>query len=1073
MICRRDDLRRIYTKPVARAGFSWLTRNEPAFEEGLLLTWCWMCFVMGWVQSAREFSNIREEAETAYFSVPRDDRERGHTAQLFYASALAGRWMSIRVGDTTHGGLDADDVRRAVRLLLNPNGSGPAIIPFDFSKCAEKILSAITEASRLSDDQASLAVVEEFKAYAEAKDHLIALDSVWRLLDKHGERELLAEWAEAWIGSNGRAWRSSLEDRAEAVELFVPLCNGSGLSDLAASARQRQRWADVGYIGRKEYSLHEPAEWFELLSRSDADSWRTEGMRLLAISRVASSLGDSRASIDAEHEVFGAVIRKGIETVWAVSRASGTRGPEKWLDVVDGAFVDALTEYLAEVDADELHLKSIWSLMTGALLWQDRRDRAKLFKIKTAIERCAQRGGRSGLSTELNELAPAEYAITITAESDGAESVARRLESLLGADYEAKDSRSLIEILLTVAPPIISQERELLSAVWSAIAFSAPKLGRNSSPEVSASATALLNLLNLRNLSHDKYGWHFDGASVAYRGLIPLLSDEQRWKIAESILQRMHGDAYSYRMLGVADDLDLLCRARSEATGVNEARRGLTRLLNMHELWIESDGRLPPVINHVVLAPSEGEFAPGTWPELAAALLLSRVDSRDTYQIQAALRGLWAIERAVPGTVSRQIAEIRDPSDRRVNYLLLLAERIALAYPDSFRQIRAFTEMCFRAGRLDSALQGWVVLQASERAGGEPCPAWNERYTDVRKPDHSANIVYSGKLVDIPPQLDGALPVSHGPQIASGILSRFAALIGEDVDDLEARLVHAIRQAPPVSRAEPVQSKRRGSGTYVLRETSEHDALFDIINNEFARHRWSEVPTVRFAQALVSADEPFLLLESSPTLDLFRNWPVDAALTALIQQGDRAVQSALMDVATRGLGSDDVLGAAWLTSYTEDADIRFHVRWLWRLNAFDLSREPPSSVPGGRFFALYDMNRYEPQVADGSWLSLFTGGLLTFIESSPEVFPPKLWQKRLGWSPSIRDPRVWWSPDRIVARFERFSGPYRDQVRERYYRHPIMHRWVISKSAFEEARTLLGGTLVQRYDVKIYRINDQ
>ena len=70
----------------------------------------------------------------------------------------------------------------------------------------------------------------------------------------------------------------------------------------------------ISYVGRKDYSLFNPLQWFERISKEKNEIWKEQGILLMNISEYASRIGDNRAFVQIGNAVSTAAANMGVNS---------------------------------------------------------------------------------------------------------------------------------------------------------------------------------------------------------------------------------------------------------------------------------------------------------------------------------------------------------------------------------------------------------------------------------------------------------------------------------------------------------------------------------------------------------------------------------------------------------------------------------------------------------------------------------------------------------------------------------------------------------------------------------------
>jgi hypothetical protein len=100
---------------------------------------------------------------------------------------------------------------------------------------------------------------------------------------------------------------------------------------------------------------------------------------------------------------------------------------------------------------------------------------------------------------------------------------------------------------------------------------------------------------------------------------------------------------------------------------------------------------------------------------------------------------------------------------------------------------------------------------------------------------------------------------------------------------------------------------------------------------------------------------------------------------------------------------------------------------------------------------------FEPPRPDDLVVSgYFVGGFARLRFSSLAVLPSKACHELLGWEPSASDPLRWMFRGTLVAKYERLHGPLNDAPHGPHFRQPLIDRWIVTESAFEQFSRVFG-----------------
>ncbi|MCC7061845.1 MAG: AAA family ATPase [Planctomycetes bacterium] len=802
-----------------------------------VMSMSWAAFILGFEAPSREAAGIREAITDVYYASSRDDRTDDVVAQLLHAAALLGSWVCTTSAGTVRAAHVRNDTVASVLASFLGTMQRPAYVVHEaFGLIAPSLVRGIDECSR-SDAEIGPGVRTALYCHLQSGQWSeLFLDTAWHSLARDGAYPALVAYADSWIGPGGRAWREPTEDRQRIVTRLATLLEG--IDELARAQRARKvlPWGDIGYSSHKEYALRQPLDWFQVLANRDAHAWSGAGLRLLAVSREASRAGDNRVSWDVEEAVLATTCIHG-----PASLARLTGLPNASVGAKDHSVVCGLLRMAERVSLPSPDLLAIWAFCTGKMCWQVRHDRERLVEARDQLLKC-----KGTLAAEMERIAAAEFLCEHDARGDGS---------------AVEPQRAWLKDLGPSADfTFACKEHD-----WSGLASA---LERLNAERDQGSAQAIELAWRTLGEREDR-DWHYDGASAAYEALIPLLSPERRWDAVRRAVARGRADIPSHRCNALAQVLDDMCRRVASKGDIGAARRGLERLLEMHELWTSGAGHL----GTIVAIPIAAETRVGTWREILLDLLMDLLSFDEQSYVQSALRGVYR-SLALDGTLfPRFAARVRAENADVQRRVLFAAESLAqLPGADAFCDWLAEQ---VPSARLDMGLHAWCALRTSFRAMGKPPPTWPE-------PSEAPPLLYAAAtpLIDRPVEEQGLYQTAG--RASSRILSMLQTACEESVMDLRVQLAASVKGDPPVARSVRRRDVRVGDMVYNPGDEAETDRLFVMLATRERQGRFRGVPVERLAQALLPCVDPCVFLRTPTRWLQSMQWPVDKALDELI-----------------------------------------------------------------------------------------------------------------------------------------------------------------------------------------------
>jgi len=979
----------------------------------------WLAFLFGHEEPNRDVSAIRAEIEAAYCATNRDDRKDGAVVQVLHAAALLGSLVrAIQDGRGLPVHAAPSIVARTVSVLME-TATGRAPRPHGFAVVAEMLVRGFADCAARVPELAPPIREIFLEAMGNGRADGAFLEVVWMTLLRAGYGAELRAYAELWLGPAGRAWKLAPGDRHELVTRVNALLESAGEEELAAKARSRLAWAAIGYTERKETVLRQPLEWFRELAKVAPLSWKVEGLRLYALSREASRTGDNRLSEQVDGQVVAAACLDGPYALARIVRAPAT--------VLAPGDDTVITGILGMVDCGALgrgDLLSVWSFCTGHLCWQVDRHRNLLARARESIIAAADRAHISGIALEMESSAPAEFACE--RDQDDAPSAP-------GDEHSSLEAMDVAEAMRAATSSGHSRQWEHVARVLDRVVRERP---------FNASITIDIAWASLS--ARPEQWWFFDGAGPAYRSIFPLLTKSQRWKaVVRAVTQEPPGSPEHWTSV-LAENLDDLCRLAAPHEGEAAIRRGLDRLLAMHEEWSSGAGRIPAVEP----IPLGAEKPVLGWSTLFVEMLLDLLTFDDQAYLQAALRGIYRLSVLDPVALSGA-AELLYFADAEVQRrFLMIAEPLAALAGAS--DLRAWLETMVHSPQLDLALSAHAALRFARRVLGEPAPMWPA-------PEEP-----TGVILPVAAPLLERTGVRKGLHITAGrpsttVLQQVQEACLADVADVQAYFASSVRDDPPLADDAPRVRLAQG-GDMVTPRDAEMRRLMETMRALERRGRFVHVPVERLAQALVPAVDPFVLLETPRQCPDSEGWPVDDTLESQLAQSSTA-HARLAELLTADLDASRCLIAGAIRTFSRHWDVAVLVD-----HVVSVGNPPPGDgrpwVLGGRSSLAYDPspNLIAIRGTKGQqWLTQSVGGLFPFVDATLDFFPGRAWNQLLGWEPEPRNPLVWVRGGRRVAWFERRKGPARRLFpSDLLHRQPMFGRWVCTKEEWTRIIDTLG-----------------
>lgn len=978
LLTGRQDLIYPWVEPVTRVGFDYLIDFEKLYGEEHTFVMAAMCFVIGWTHPTREASGISDEAVRVYFSKGGDQRKRGHLAILFNACARAGNVLGacIRNGNEKAKLLiTPKQLCDVVSALINVE-QNYIVGGLGFNKVAPIILEMLIECVVRFENPFERQLFDLFAKHASSHPLDSSVEIVWHYLAERGEDELLIRWFEHYVGPLGIIWNQELEVRFDTVDMFSKLASKYGWNDIADRAIEQEKWSFVGYTGHKDYTLDTPLQWFDALSGLNPQCWENQGLRLLDLSNFASKTGDNRAEIYVKASVAKAASLSGIHDFWKLLSVEDLLHQEKTNMVFDG-----LIGALQTINISQQDILSLWCLAIGGLVWQDGYQRLYLEHFKKALLTTSHRLGFN-VEPLLESLAPAEYSMSGNAERyrfpsrwfdvKGSKSTEDRLSSLISELSKVSISKAITDL------SILLEKVTYEGDIWRAVEYCVIRLKDERPTEFHNNVMQLLSLVKKRS---NPYQWTYDSVYIAYEALIPLLNDSERWHVVENTVGVLNFEEEpGIWITSAAENLNSICLYRAKCTGIDDLGKGINRVLDTQNMWVTGNGRLPELKKSKLFNIDKLSGAPQTWIELTTRILVNYLSTDSAYGTQAALRGLWALVHVDQDCLSFICTHWDGLSDKGKEWILLLAERVAISHPSAFTRIGEIVKQCYEGKNLRLKLQSWVVLKAYERVIGTTCPEFTYPPPDGDLLSSLFGSSASG-LLKVPDLKDGLVRFSRGSSAVHLTMKQLEAATKCNSIEILSKLQRSLVRFPPPE--ESISNRtNQNTGDAIIVPSRQLDRLMDVIYHELFSGCLNDVPIIRLAQALTTSDDPFIFLNCPiPSTDA-GSWPINIELESLVKKSS-VLKEQLLSHMQNGIKEDEVLLDAILYTYSDSFDLKFTYNTKLKYPPLVFDPLPKGSTFNGRSFTLYHDDRFEtPNKGSAINMTCESGGLADFIQQT-------------------------------------------------------------------------------------------
>jgi hypothetical protein len=811
--------------------------------------------------------------------------------------------------------------------------------------------------------------------------------------------------------------------RSAPVSNLLRFARRLDLPELAAQISFRLGTTRIGYSCHKEWVFQPLVRWFELLRKQSPQVWKSEGIQLLALDRIAEQQNaDNLHSDELVAEVSAAAMACGpddFETLFAFLTDRDAKCPLRDLaSAARDGFEICLRERQAMSEESALariaisialaHWPSESPLHTVSLLLTAREVPSDL-AVTPAWKRAAE------VAADIQSVPPIIF-------------VPEREKDTRSDTLESRSSEEILAELL--------QSNRLSSLRLRDVARLAERVSwENHSRRDDLIATALGVLESAGAFSRWVEFHDIDVISSLYTNL----TESERWRllgamaaVTGEIRKEMHDANWGF--MAASSAVNLMCRARAAELGHGFSLTVFQQMLGMHWKW----HGVPPSAMPETIRSSHGSWSTTTRRTLLA---LTRADGCEPlYMVMCGIRFFAEV-------FPEQIAALCHDGlvDARMSEALLpLAQLWATRNPQALAVLWPSLEALESTGTLDDRLDAWAIGALSRITLGEA----PKNFILPRK-EVGPSIAFPGdsQLLEVEPVIEGLRRHNSFASMANSRLSRAGLVLGS-MEDSFRYMVRTMRESPEQLPGFERRSPRRLSyGSNVPRPTKEMEHIVgDSILHQFAGDEWPPSKAAAVRLTLGYGMDPWIASSTPNSWPNDKSWPSDSDVERWMEDGaPQGSDVALMIRALiegHGLASEMILLGAvlHLPTYRRDLEFRF---WLSTKTeeGGDCDALIPT-VPYGRTLANWLAGWSFTTSSPASKVSVrFVGNLINFPNAELEVTPTSGWRRDWNWNPDPKNALRFLASDQTVAAwYERWLGPSLNY--HRTIRQPFLNRWI-------------------------------
>lgn len=969
------------------------------------------CFILGWQDRSKDVTEVVDLVASKVLSKRKENRVIIASRHLFRYSVILGQWFK-----------EVFDERKKDNFVFIQKNQIPEIIQklFSFQKdhlhahiqpndAVLFLIHIIIYCLESSGTEYQSILDGIFLNYYH--DELVYsqhFELIWIYLYSKGYYDKCESLLNNIIGRSGKIWQWAIHDKFDTLETLDKITKNTQFHGMVELACENAQWYRIGFITHKDYNLYNELPWLEEIIKGCPECWKSEGLKLFSLSTLAEELGDNRARYAIVKLLMFSAMKCGLNDAYVLYQVI-IKNYNYWHSFV----VETIIEFFEEFHFNESLLQLIWLFCCGHIYWCEYGDRDILYRLKRAILNTQIASFNSGIAAFLKDTNPIEFEI-------------EKLSQIKEDEYQTEkyDLDSSGEELLENYLRRNEDDFNLLKEILIRLVEARP-----------SNFTELVHriLCHVQSREYQSW-WSYRGLSKVFEVLIPLISFEQKWEIANNIVDSYYNIDNYTSFNNLSGTLESFCLF-SSIENSEWLISGFTSLLEMHCNWITGFGRnsdwsLPEINLNNATTPSFKN-----WDECALNILLEKLDTRSGIQVEYALTAICKIIRFKPDLLQYLDECWAELSNDQQEYLLMALEPIAVLLPEKFCLLKQILEKAYESKVLSHKLQAFLVYQGYCRSSGtEGIPEVKFIPNKVLAKQHKIQSP-SPRVFEIKEDDKFITNYHHLFQSRIEFLEAVSGLHIKDY--LINKISYYLSHNPIKKEEEEKNSPLRND--FRISQRALGDIFNEIIEHEAAVGVFKNLPQSSIAQALITNDDPYNFLNDYQPHSKIDLWPLENGewIKEAINVFSKILFSDLLD--------EIVLIGGEVRIYTSNVGMR----GIFNSYLFPRSENIPEyrdvSTFNGRYSFVYLPGTFQPISPDKSFFVL-CGGISKLINSINWLLPSLPLIKKFDWKFDKHNPTILRKNGEKIAWLEKFMGPL-SGVGGRYDKQSAMQRWVCKKEA--------------------------
>lgn len=962
-------------------------------------------------------------------------RDRSYYGVWFNNLCYLGYWLYAK-----HNGQDftelPSEMERDLSLLLIKNWF-PKVLDLQTRNIYSLVLKAYIILASQENETYKSAISSVCEKIFENNPIHQVMDAGWYFYRNNVER--LNAWYQDWLGEKGRVWDNPIGERNRIIKDIFNLVKKYQLENYidTTAVREKAKWSVIGYASHKEYSLNDILEWYDSLLEMGCDNTHRYTEQIKSLSGKMEELGDNRLDYQANCKLYGDLFDDGLD---AIKKVLSTPIYMSELLEQPEYIIEGLIGYLKKASVSGNDLLAIWALGLGILNWKNDSNHSTIAALDKAIEVCAKRNELSSVHEKICKMGKAEISARVDPSRyiipsrwcDKAEvkkcgdSQHNYIEQYLQAgDLDYHDMQALFEECETMR-----DDRETYYSC--------------------------LEKILEKELVNERYGWkNREILKYVISNLPNAIADKY---IRSYYLTGLEGGRESFYP---GENIMYLCLWKVKQCGKEYCKKGLDNLLNTHNLWISSAGRIggqEENIDEDVNTKLQRVYSfldierIDTLQDLFIRILIVFMLSDNSDTAENALRGIYHLLQIYPKLVVG-IEEYWDEFHYRAKeWMLMVYELLTETKVMDKVLLESLVTKHINDSDFNVAFYSRILLQRLCGKNGFGMLKEKQKYfADI--PEYSTKKLLSVKSTK---------QYLTGTRYVMESLKRMTEEIWDDCSDIESKVAAYMDQ---ISDTDHMLLDVGGRKQCSVALYDINVAFLRVLYKEWYQGRWDgeEIPLSRI---ILSASEPFVLLQSPTILPYQENKILNVKIDEFEEQNKNDKEKLLKNIFNMGIRDDEIVLGGALTEYSYKKEL---VGFMTTYIDFPTMK---------RDFALYVcernarllIHRSEEFVEEKHCnLLVHNVGVESFKGSNIMCMFSQRALNHFGWEILFDDGlKIVDSNNKMIGRFEYYYGLRTEMGNNVYMNQPVIQRWVVTNEAFTEIQNMLVYDLKQVAGAKIF-----